>query len=132
MAEVEPGPPAAPAGPVTPVTAAAPVVTRPLYNVRLVMAIWFVTGVIDALIAIRFLLRALGASTASSFTTFIYDLTAPLVAPFQGIFPQSAHTSYVLEPADLVAIVIYALIGWGLVTLVRIITSPRGSRPVAD
>jgi uncharacterized protein YggT (Ycf19 family) len=139
MADLEPGPPRAapvtpvtPVAPVTPAAPAAPVVTGPLYNVRLVRAIWLVTAVIDVLIVIRFLLKALGASQASSFTTFIYGVTQPLVAPFQGIFPDSAHGFYVMEPADLVAIVIYALIGWALVTLVKIATSPRGTRPVVD
>lgn len=125
---VDPGQrPVEPVQPVQPVTPAptTPVYPGPTYNVRLVMAIWFITGVVDALIGLRFLLKLLGASTASSFTTFIYGITEPLVQPFVGIFPVAAHRFYVLEPADLVAIVIYALIGWGLVTLVRILTSPR-------
>jgi uncharacterized protein YggT (Ycf19 family) len=133
MADYEPRSPAA-APPGTPVAGpgSAPVASGPYYNLRLVLAIWFITGVIDALIGIRFLLRALGASTLSSFTTFVYGITQPLVAPFQGIFPQSAHGYYVVEPADLVAIVIYALCGWALVTLVKIVTSPRTGRRVID
>ena len=72
--------------------------------------------------------KALGASTLSSFTTFMYGISEPLVAPFRGIFPEAAHRTYVLEPADLIAIVIYALIGWALVLLVRIATTKRPRR----
>ena len=127
MADVQPGPPPAAPDPSTRAPA-GPFATGPTYNVRVVMAIWLVTGVIDVLIGIRFLLKALGASTLSSFTTFMYGISEPLVAPFRGIFPEAAHRTYVLEPADLIAIVIYALIGWALVMLVRIATTKRPRR----
>ena len=112
--------------------AVEPLAPRPTYNVRLVMSIWFLTGLVDAIVGLRFLMKALGASLASPFTTFIYNLSDPLVAPFRGIFPENVHQSFVFEPADLVAIVIYALIGWGLVTLARIMSAPRGSRQALD
>lgn len=118
--------------PAVPVTPVRPVVAGPAYNVRLVLAIWFVTGVVDVLIGLRFLLKLLGASQASSFTVFIYGVTEPLVAPFRGIFPEGARQTFVFEPAALVAIVIFALIGWGLATLVRITTGPRRARPAID
>ncbi len=115
--------------PVAPVT---PAYGRPAYNYRAVQAVWLIASLIDALIAIRFALKLTGASTASSFVTFMYGITDPLVAPFQGIFANNVHSSYVFEPGDLVAIAIYALIGWALVMLIRIMTAPRGTRPVVD
>lgn len=118
-----------------PVPQAAPVEVvrrpRPPYHYRAVAAVWFIVGIIDVLIAIRFVLKLLGASTASPFVTFMYGVTAPLVAPFNGIFGAGAQGSYVLEPASLVAIVIYALIGWGLVTLIKLVTAPRGTPPAS-
>jgi uncharacterized protein YggT (Ycf19 family) len=95
------------------------------YNVRLVRTIWFIVGLIDALLLIRFVLRLLGASVSASFVQFMYGITDPLIAPFRGIFHTSGSGSYVFEPESLVAIIVYTLIGWGLVTLVRIITAPR-------
>jgi hypothetical protein len=44
------------------------------------------------------------------------------VAPFHGIFNTSASGRKVFEPESLVAIAIYALIGWGLASLVRVVT----------
>lgn len=128
--EITPRPQVEPATPVEPVAAAPVAAVGPAYNLRLVLAIWFVTGVVDVIVGLRFLMKALGASTVSAFTTFVYGLSDPLVGPFRGIFPESAHQTFMFEPADLVALIIYALIGWGLVTLVRILTSPRSRRPL--
>jgi len=51
------------------------------------------------------------------------------VAPFRGIFQSSGSGNYVLEPESLIAIAIYILIAWGLVALIRILSTPR-TRPV--
>ncbi|MGI8562198.1 MAG: YggT family protein [Candidatus Dormibacter sp.] len=101
------------------------------YNFRAVAVVWFLAGVIDVLIGLRFLLKLLAASTQSAFVDFIYGITAPLVGAFRGIFGDSSQGSYVFEPSSLVAIVVYALIAWGIVALIRIVTAPRGSRPLA-
>ena len=102
----------------------------PPYNVRAVQVTWFLIGLITALIAIRFLLKALGASSQAQFVGFVYGVTGPMVAPFQGIFPTSAQGYYILEPSSLIAIAIYLLIGWAIVTLIKIATAPRGRRTI--
>lgn len=96
---------------------------RPTYNYRAEQAIWFVVGVVDAVLIIRFLLKLLGASLASGFVRFMYDLTAPLVAPFHAIFNTVVSGRSVLEPESVVAIAIYTLIGWGLAALIRLMTT---------
>ena len=96
---------------------------RPTSNDKAEQAIWFVVGVVDALLIIRFLLKLLGASLASGFVRFMYDLTAVLVAPFHGIFNTVASGRSVLEPESVVAIAIYTLIGWGLAALIRLMTT---------
>jgi hypothetical protein len=100
---------------------------RPAYSLRAEQAVWLVTGVIDALLVIRFLFKLLAASTQAGFVTFIYDLTQVFVAPFHGIFNTAASGRNVFEPESLVAIAIYSLIGWGLASLVRVVT--RGGAP---
>lgn len=95
------------------------------YNYRAERVIWLLVAIVDTLIAIRFFMRLLGASMDAEFVRMIYGITAPLVAPFRGIFPQAGQGAYILEPESLIAIVIYLLIGWALVALIRILTSPR-------
>jgi uncharacterized protein YggT (Ycf19 family) len=114
-----------------PVVAREPMLTTATYNYRAERVVWFITGLIVALVAIRFVMKLLGASLASAFTGFLYGLTEPLVAPFRGIFPAGGQSGYVFEPSSLVAIVIYALIGWGIVALIRIMSAPRMRKPVA-
>ena len=99
------------------------------YNPRIEQVIWFIVALVDSLIAIRFFMKLLGASYSADFVRFMYGITAPLVAPFRGIFQASGSGSYVLEPESLVAIAIYLLIGWGVVALIRIMRAPR-TRPV--
>lgn len=107
----------------------APAVRQPGYNFRAAAAVGFITGLVDLIIAARFVGLVLGASTQSAFVNFIYQVSAPLVAPFRGIFPASGSTGNSFEPAALVAILVYGAIGWGLVMLIRIVTAPRGTRP---
>jgi uncharacterized protein YggT (Ycf19 family) len=106
-------------------------VGAPTHNYRTVQIIWFVTSLITTLIAIRFVLKLLGASTQSGFVTFIYGLTDALVAPFRAIFPATTGQSSTVDVASLVAIVVYALVGWGLVSLTKLITAPRGARSIS-
>ena len=101
------------------------------YGDRAAQAVWWVVGLLDTLIAIRFILKVLGASTASGFVQFMYSLTDGLVAPFHGIFNTAASGRSVLEPESLVALAIYSLIGWGIVSLIRLMRRPP-TATVAD
>ena len=74
--------------------------------------VYLIFGVIEALIAIRFVLLLLGANPNAGFTSFIYGVTRPLVAPFEGIFGAPNLTHGVFDPASLVALVVYPLLGW--------------------
>jgi hypothetical protein len=102
------------------------------YNFRAAAVVGLIVGVVDVLIAGRFLLQLLGASAQSSFVNVVYSVSAPLVAPFHGIFGNSGSSTNIFEPAALVAIAVYALIGWGVVMLIRIVTAPRGTRPATS
>ena len=130
--EAAPRDPAArpPIAPVNPVPSDRYAVTSAAaYDPRPERVIWFLASVVCALIAIRFFMKLLGASLQADFVRFIYGVTAPLVAPFRGIFQSSGSGNYVLEPESLIAIAIYILIAWGLVALIRILSTPR-TRPV--
>ena len=120
-----------------PAIAPAPIESVPTteagrYNFRVAALIGFAVAVIDVLIAGRFLGKLLGASSQSAFVSFIYSVSSPLVAPFKGIFGNAGSGTNSFETASLVAIVVYAVIGWGLVALIRIATAPRGTKPLTS
>lgn len=83
--------------------------------------IWFIAGIIITLLALRFVFVLLGANRGNGLVNFVYTASHPFAAPFFGIF--SYNTTYGVsrfEVSTLVAIVIYALIAWGLARLVTI------------
>ncbi len=82
--------------------------------------IWFFVGVITVLLALRFVLLLLGANRDAGFVDFIYTVSGLFVAPFVGIFGEPAYGQSVLEISSLLAIVIYALVGWGLAKLITL------------
>jgi hypothetical protein len=86
--------------------------------------IYFIFGAIEALLAVRFILLALGANETSGFVRFIYGLSRPFVLPFQGIFGEPTLGASVVEWASLVGIIVYALVAYGLARLAELIYAP--------
>src|SRR6266542_2390124 len=86
--------------------------------------IYFIFGIINVLLLLRFIFLALGASQASPFVNFIYGLSRPFVLPFQGIFGEPTFGDAVLEWASLVAIAIYMLIAYGLARVLELAYAP--------
>lgn len=83
--------------------------------------IWYILGVIEVLLAFRVVLKALGANPFIGFTSFIYAITDPLVAPFQGILGTSITGNSTIEWSTLIAATVYVCVAWGLVYLLDLI-----------
>ena len=95
--------------------------------------VWLVAGVLDALIAIRFVLLLVGADAAVGFAKLIYGITAPFVAPFLGLFGRA--TSYdgaaqagTVQFEALVAIVVWTLIAWMIVKVAQLMLGTNRNR----
>src|SRR5579859_8088056 len=132
MAIQQPAPASTPAPAAAPVQQTSSITEEGRYNFRAVAVVGFVVGVVDIFIAARFLGKLLGASAQSAFVNFIYQVSSPMVAPFTGIFGNTGTNTNTFETASLVAIAVYAVIGWGLVVLIRIVTAPRGTKPASS
>ncbi len=91
--------------------------------------IYYILGTIEVLLTFRLVLKLMGAGISSGFVSFIYGLTGLFILPFEGIFQRSVsqgiETTAVLEPATIVAMVVYALLAWGVVKLVRIFSKEQ-------
>jgi hypothetical protein len=111
------------AEPVTVVTA-EPALVSPSQTIEYV--VYFLFGVLDVLLVFRFILKLLGANTASAFVRFIYSLSGIFIWPFEGIFRRGVapgiETASVFEPATIMALVVYAIAAWGVVTLIRVLS----------
>lgn len=80
--------------------------------------IWYIAGIIIALLALRMILLLLAANQGSAFVDFIYGLSGVFAWPFFGIFSyQPAYGEAVFEISSLVAIIVYGLVAAGLAKL---------------
>ena len=91
--------------------------------------IYFFFGVLETLLAFRLVLKLTGASIASGFVGLIYGLTGIFILPFEGMFrkgyTQGIEQTSVLEPSTLVALIVYALLAWGIVKLIKIFSGEK-------
>ncbi|HAI22237.1 TPA: YggT family protein [Candidatus Collierbacteria bacterium] len=91
--------------------------------------IYFFFGAIEILLAFRLVLKLMGASLSSAFVNFIYSVTGIFILPFEGIFrrgfAQGLETTSVIEPSTVVAVIVYVILAWGIVKLVRIFSGEK-------
>ncbi len=88
--------------------------------------VWFIVGLIIAVIALRFVLLVLGANPANGFASFIYGLSGIFVAPFQGIFgSEPAYGRSYFETASLIAMAVYLLAGWIINRVLELVMAPK-------
>ena len=84
--------------------------------------VYFLTGLVGFLLALRVVLKLLAANPDSGFTRFIYGLSGPLVAPFAGIVGEpAASNGAVFEVPTLLALVVYLIVGWGVARLLALL-----------
>lgn len=76
-------------------------------------------SIIDLLIFIRFMLLLLGANRVA-IVNFIISLTEIFVFPFKGIFPSAAIETGYFEVASIIAIVMWLVFGFILITLISL------------
>lgn len=91
---------------------------------RGVSVVWFVVGVIVALLLVRVVLALLGANLENQFANLIYTVTDPLVMGFRGLLQVSQFQAGVsrFELETLVAALVYTLIGWGVASAVQLLS----------
>lgn len=86
--------------------------------------VYFLFGFLNVLLAFRLIFKLMGASMSSAFVRAIYSVTGIFIMPFEGIFSrgytQGIETTSVIEPSTLVAFIVYAILAWGIVKLIRL------------
>jgi YggT family protein len=91
--------------------------------VWIVNSIYWLLGLLEILLGLRFLLRLFAANPQNEFARLINNLSAPLIAPFSTLFisPTFNGTSYIFDVNIVIAIVAYALLSYLALSLVRFI-----------
>ncbi|MCL5666248.1 MAG: YggT family protein [Patescibacteria group bacterium] len=84
--------------------------------------------ILEVILILRLVLHLLAADPYNAFVKFIYNVSAPLVAPFQGIFPavssNSVTSGSVLEWSTIIAMIIYAIVAFIIEWIIDLV-SPR-------
>lgn len=68
--------------------------------------------IIEFFIAVRFLLKLMGANITNTFTQFIYTFTYPFIQPFGNALQSYKLDLHILELSTLFSIIFYAVILW--------------------
>lgn len=92
--------------------------TKPLY--RSTQVVWYILGLIEALMAFRFVLKLLGANPTAGFTSFIYGVTYIFAAPFNTVFRMTKVAGSIFEWTTLLAMFVYWVLAIGIIRLVLI------------
>jgi len=87
-----------------------------------------VVGIIEGLIAIRIVLKLIAANPDNAFANLIYGLSGIFVDPFLTLTASPSTGGVVLEIPSLIAMAVYALLGWAIVKVVGIVFSPSRAR----
>lgn len=87
--------------------------SQPLY--RSAQVVWYSLSVIEALLAVRFMLKLLQANPGAIFTDIIYATSGVFAWPFMAVFNNSSVSGSVFEWTTLLAMLVYWLVALGII-----------------
>jgi len=99
-----------------------------IFTFKATQLVWLVFGILEVLIGLRIGLMLVGANPGSPIVALIYGITSLFLFPFVGLIGSPTYGSMVLEISSMFAMLVYALIAWGVErTIWLIFYRPRGS-----
>ena len=88
---------------------------------KVTQLVWLLFGILEGLIGFRVILKLIAANPNNWFTFFVYQLTDFFLWPFLTITGTPAFAGHVLEIPAIIAMLVYALLGWIIVRLIWVI-----------
>lgn len=88
---------------------------------RIASIVWFITFVILSIILLRVVLLLINANEENGFVRWIYNTSEFFVRPFLGITSDPTLNGVVFEVNSLIAMLIYILLIYGILQLVRVV-----------
>jgi hypothetical protein len=92
--------------------------TKLLFVVNKIL--WYILSLIEVLLALRFILKMVEANSNAGFTSFIYNITGPLAAPFIRVFPTTPIQGIYFEWTTILGMLVYWLLILGVTRLFAI------------
>lgn len=103
--------------------------TKPLF--RGTQIVWYIIGLLEALLVFRFVLKLLAANPTAGFSSFIYNVSYPFAAPFLSVFRMTKIEGSVFEWTTLLAMLVYWLVAWGIIrlfTMSKTVSTPEAAQ----
>ena len=91
---------------------------------------WTILGILEILLALRFVLKLIAANPNAGFAVFMYGITGVFVVPFTGLVATWFSGETILEVTTLMAMAVYALLAWVVVRVIPIVTDRASARTV--
>lgn len=86
----------------------------------------FVFSLMEGMLLLRVILKLVAANPQTPFVEWVYSTTYPLVYPFLGMFPSGIQgLSYEIEFSTIVAMVMYAIVGYALLYFIGLLEKPK-------
>ena len=80
---------------------------RRIFTFKATQLVWLFLGILEALLALRFGLKLIGANPASPFAVVLYGFTGLFLYPFAGLIGTPAAGGMQLEVSTLIAMLVY-------------------------
>jgi len=98
------------------------------YQVTALM--WLMFGALESLLALRVILKLVAANPGNTFASLVYALSDLFVWPFVGLTITPSAAGIVIEIPTIIAMVVYAILAWLLISLVNVLLYRRTERSV--
>jgi hypothetical protein len=99
-----------------------------VYQITALM--WLLLGALESLLLLRVILKMLAANPGNPFASLVYGLSNLFVWPFVGLTITPSALGIVVEISTIIAMVVYAMLGWLFISLVQILLYRRTARSV--
>ncbi len=92
--------------------------------------LWLMFGALESLLALRLILKLLAANPDNPFARLVYGLSDMFVWPFIGLTVTPSAAGIVVEIHTIIAMVVYAMLAWLVISVVRLLLYRRTERSV--
>lgn len=97
---------------------------------QIIGLLWLMFGALEGLLGLRLILKLLASNPSNPFAQFVYGLSDLFVWPFIGLTVTPSAAGIVVEIHTIIAMVVYAILAWLVISLVRVLLYRRSERYV--
>ena len=98
------------------------------FTYQITAILWLMFGALEGLLGLRLILKLLAANPSNPFAQLIYGLSDLFVWPFIGLTITPSAAGIVVEIHTIIAMVVYAILAWLVISLIQVLLFRRRER----